>query len=174
MHTNHGNSKYQTRLSPSKLDPKSILYASREAPRPNRLKVVTIALGINGMLLVPGIANAKAVLPSLEKCFGAVEKEVAPDGESIIRLREDIKKGDWSDVKAFSREYDAGFRGGVLKNAWKQLEGEDQKLGIEITNSFTFDLIALNKAARNEDTAEANTRLDQVKEDLKSFLKLRK
>jgi hypothetical protein len=167
-------SKTGNKLATNKYDSKSILYASREAPNMNRVKAATIALIINGMFLGPGIANAKTELPSLEKCFNAVEKEVAPDGESITRLREDIKKGNWADVKAFSREYDSGFRGGVLKNAWKQLQGEEQKLGIEITNSFTFDLIALNKAARNEDTIEANTRLDQVKEDLKNFLKLRK
>ena len=89
------------------------------------------------------------------------------------RLKQDVKDGNWEDVKLFSREYDAGFRGGVLKSAWKQLKDDDKKKGIEVTNAFTFDLIALNKAARNTDAEEANKRIDQVKTDLKEFLKLR-
>jgi hypothetical protein len=131
-----------------------------------------MASGLLG--LTPTSAAIASDLPSLDRCFNAVEKEIDPvKGENIIRLRKDVASGDWADVKAWSREYEAGFRGGVLKSAWKQLQGDDQKRGIEVTNSFTFDLIALNKAARVEDTADANGRIDQIKGDLVDFLKLR-
>jgi len=76
------------------------------------------------------------------------------------------------DLVLFTREYDAGFRGGVLKSAWKQLEGEDKKNGISISNSFTFDLIALNKAARNKEKETALKLIDSVILDLQNFLKL--
>ena len=92
----------------------------------------------------------------------------------IYRINNDIDKLNWDDLKLFTREYDAGFRNGVLKPIWKQLKDEDQKLGIEISNSFTFDLIALNKAARNEDVNDAKIRLSQVKHDLEDFMKLKK
>ena len=65
----------------------------------------------------------------------------------------DVGKG-WPPVhttwKLFTREFDVGFRGGVLKNARKQF-GLDKQAGIAVPNPFTFDLIALNKAARSED-----------------------
>eukprot|EP01041_Mallomonas_annulata_P003651 gene3651-7278_t len=115
-------------------------------------------------------AYGKTELPSLEKCFNAIRKEV-DGGESLTRIKNDIDTHNWQDLILFTREYDAGFRGGVLKNAWKQLD-EDKRKGIDISNSFTFDLIALNKAARNQDEQDALHRLDQVKEDLVNFLAL--
>lgn len=63
--------------------------------------------------------------------------------------------------------------GGVLKNAWKQFDGDIQKRGIELSNSFTFDLIALNKAARSKDIDEATRRLEDVRMDLQLFLDLK-
>jgi hypothetical protein len=117
-------------------------------------------------------AQAADTLPSLEKCFNAVRKELdLKDGASLIRIKADIDEGKWDDLKLFSREYDAGFRGGVLKSAWKQL-GDNKQKGIKVTNSFTFDLIGLNKASRNEDKEDAYHRLDQITQDLKDFLAL--
>lgn len=119
-------------------------------------------------------AVAKDSLPSLEKCFNAIEKELDYDkGESIKRLKMDIASGNWEDIKLFTREYDAGFRGGVLKSAWKQLKDDAKSKGIAYSNAFTFDLIALNKAARVENSEEASMRLEQVKKDLQDFLTLR-
>lgn len=51
--------------------------------------------------------------------------------------------------------------------------GEEQKKGIELANSFTFDLIALNKAARIQDKKEAQLRVVQIQHDLEEFLKLK-
>ena len=123
------------------------------------------------MLMNVAPAAAKTELPSLEKCFNAVRRELSPEGESLKRIDEDIDEGKWDDLKLFTREYDAGFRGGVLKSAWKQL-GNEKQAGISVTNSFTFDLIALNKAARNEDTAKAKELAKMVRTDLENFLKL--
>jgi hypothetical protein len=110
--------------------------------------------------------------PSLEKCFNAVRRELSSDeGQSLKRLKEDVFSKNWADVKSFTREYDAGFRGYVLKNAWSQITDDNLKRrGIEISNSFTFDLIALNKAARIEDPNEANKRLEQVGSRNLSFM----
>lgn len=121
----------------------------------------------------PSSIAHSADLPSLEKCFNAVRKELdmKDGGESLIHIKTDIDEGKWDDLKLFSREYDAGFRGGVLKSAWKQL-GDNKQKGITVTNSFTFDLIALNKAARNQDKDDAYHRLDQITQDLKDFLAL--
>jgi len=116
---------------------------------------------------------AKTELPSLDKCFNAVRKELN-GGDSLARISKDIENKDWEDLKAFTREYDAGFRGGVLKSAWKQMEEPRKTSAIEITNSFTFDLIALNKAARSQDVNDAIHRLEQVTDDLKNFAALDK
>jgi len=131
--------------------------------------VLTSSLFLSQPLVVRA---EKEEVPSLERCFNAVRKELdAKQGESLLRIQRDIDSGDWSDLKLFTREYDAGFRGGVLKLAWKQL-GESKKRGIEISNSFTFDLIALNKAARAEDKQDALVRAAAVKQDLVDFLSL--
>ena len=115
--------------------------------------------------------RAASDLPSLETCFNAIKKEIA-GSESLKRIEGDIEAQNWEDLKKFTREYDAGFRGGVLKSVWKQLDGDSKRKGIDISNSFTFDLIALNKAARNHDDADAKLRLRQVRQDLIDFAKL--
>lgn len=147
-------------------------------------KAVTqrFAKSLSSIILVTGLtistqspltaAHSATELPSLEKCFNAVRKELdVTQGESLTHIKTDIDEGKWDDLKLFSREYDAGFRGGVLKTAWKQL-GDQKGKGISITNSFTFDLIALNKAARTQDKVDAYHRLDQITQDLKDFLAL--
>jgi hypothetical protein len=111
-------------------------------------------------------------LPSLDKCFDVVRKELdSKEGESIIHIKTDIDEGKWDDLKLFSREYDTNFRGGILKSAWKQL-GDNQQKGIRVTNSFTTDLIALNKAAKTQDKDDAYHQLDKITKDLKDFLAL--
>ena len=133
--------------------------------------VSAITVGAQSPLTV---AHSATELPSLEKCFNAVRKELdSTQGESLTHIKNDIDGDKWDDLKLFTREYDAGFRGGVLKTAWKQL-GDSKQKGISITNSFTFDLIALNKAARTQDKADAYHRLDQITQDLKDFLALEK
>jgi hypothetical protein len=138
----------------------------------NKKILSTLIVGAQ-IFLNPGFVLAKEETPSLEKCFNAVRRELSPNGESLVRLKNDIINQNWDDIKVFTREYDAGFRGYVMKNVWKQLEDpEKKKKGIEVSNSFTFDLIALNKAARIKDSEEAIKRLDQVTQDLKDFLLL--
>ena len=67
---------------------------------------------LSAILINPAIVSAKSELPTLDKCFHAIEKELDPiNGESLIRLKNDINKGDWDDMKLFTREFDAGFRG---------------------------------------------------------------
>jgi hypothetical protein len=111
-------------------------------------------------------------LPPLEKCFNAIRKELDPiDGVAIQRFKKDVEVENWDDLVNYTREYDAGFRGGVLKAAWKQL-GDRKKEGIDISNSFTFDLISLNKAARLKDKQLSYQYIDSVVKDLENFLKL--
>lgn len=119
------------------------------------------------------IVQAKTDLPPLDKCFNALRKEIN-EGESLLRLENDITTSNWEDIKIFTREYDAGFRGGVLKSIWKQLDGDSKMKGIEISNSFTYDLIGMNKAARNQDPDNAKIMLQKVKQDLTDYLSLEK
>ena len=145
-------------------------------------KRVVAKLLVGGSLLVSGpggfaayvpAAHAKTELPSLEKCFNAIRKELDnKEGESIKRIQKDIDNDNWEDLLFFTREYDAGFRGGVLKSAWKQFDGETKQKGIAVSNSFTFDLIALNKAGRVKDKETAKIMVGKVVEDLQDFLKL--
>ena len=134
--------------------------------------VIGIGLALGAPVGINCVVQAKEELPSLEKCFAAVKRELDPkEGESLARLKKDIDSGDWTDIKAFTREYDAGFRGGVLKKSWKQL-GDKKADGIRISNSFTFDLIGLNQAARKEDKGEALKMLDAVRNDIMEFARL--
>lgn len=127
------------------------------------------AASIAASLSIPLVAEAKDPLPSLDRCFAAVRKELDPkEGESLIRIQKDITAQDWEDLKLFTREYDAGFRGGVLKTAWKQL-GDKKQEGIRLSNSFTFDLIGMNQAARKGDIEGVQTMFKAVKQDLVDF-----
>lgn len=144
--------------------------------RPSRfLRTVSAAIVASQIIGCQHICGLNSVsladdLPSLSRCFNAVRDEL-DKGASLQRLKADIDTENWQDILTYTREYDAGFRGGVLKSAWKQL-GDAKERGIQISNSFTFDLIALNKAARKQDSADAKLRLEQVRQDLKDFLAL--
>ena len=128
---------------------------------------LTLGLGLQGVE-----AAEKAEPLPLSRYFEAVRKELDPkQGESLRRIKKDIDDANWDDLKTFTREYDAGFRGGVLKATWKQL-GDNKKRGIEISNSFTFDLIGLNQAARKGDAADAIKRYEDVQQDMRDFLTL--
>eukprot|EP01031_Cornospumella_fuschlensis_P042056 gene42056-51342_t len=136
-----------------------------------------VSIGVGGALAFlpssPSFAADKQPPIPVERYFKAVQDELDPEkGKSLLRLRTDLSQEDWKDILKFTREYDAGFRGTVLKGVWKQLEGEKQKRGIEISNSFTFDLIGVNKAARVKDAAEATKRINMVEQDLRDFLQL--
>lgn len=138
-------------------------------------RAAVVAVGV-GSLSGPQMGVAKSepettIIP-LSRYFDAVRKELDPkEGVSLLRIKKDIDEGNWEDLKTFTREYDAGFRGGVLKSTWKQL-GDNKKRGIEVSNSFTFDLIGLNKAARKGDAADALKYYEVVKQDIKDFLSL--
>jgi hypothetical protein len=109
----------------------------------------------------------------IERYFSTIRRELDPiQGDSLQRIRKDIETEDWKDLKLFTRQFDAGFRGTVLKGVWKKLDGENKRRGIELSNSFTFDLIAINKAAREGDAKEAMRRLDMVEADMRNFLSL--
>lgn len=137
------------------------------------VRKAAVIISLSGIFtsMHPETSLAKTELPELNKCFNAVRKELSPEGESLKRINDDIDKSNWDDLKLFTREYDAGFRGGVLKSAWKQLSNKKQD-GIRISNSFTFDLIALNKAARTEDKEAAKEVAKLVRQDLVNFLEL--
>ena len=121
---------------------------------------------------IPVCAKSDEEPIPLKRYFDAVRKELDPkEGESLRRIKKDIDDANWDDLKTFTREYDAGFRGGVLKATWKQL-GDNKKRGIEISNSFTFDLIGLNQAARKGDAADAIKRYQDVQQDMRDFLTL--
>ena len=129
---------------------------------------ISIASSIIGTNISPSFAEEQE---SLGKYLDAVKVEVVKK-PSVQRLRTDIDSNNWEDLKLFTREFEAGFRGGVLKKAWKQLEGEDRKRGIDLSNSFTYDLIGINKAGRQQDPDAARKYLGQVETDLQDFLTL--
>lgn len=133
------------------------------------LKKTFAPIAISLSLTQSGMSNVNAAdLLPLETCINAVKTELT-DRPSLNRIAKDIDSENWEDLKIFTREYDAGFRGSVLKSAWKQLDGEKKQLGIQYSNSFTFDLIGLNKASRKADKLEAARYLAEVEKDLINF-----
>ena len=116
-------SSYNEAISSS--SSRSTTFTAFKSAKKATAKVVIAASMLFGPSLVliasPPSAQAKDPLPTLEKIFTAVRKEISPEGESITRLKKDINNEDWEDILTYTREYDAGFRGGVLKAAWKQL-----------------------------------------------------
>ena len=122
-------------------------------------------------LISPLISHATENTRPLSECFNIIRNEIK-SSESLNRLNQDITNENWKDILSFTKEYEAGFRGGILKPAWKQLSGNLQEKGITLTNSFTYDLIGLNKAARIKDLPRANEMIANIKKDLVDFVKL--
>jgi hypothetical protein len=158
-----------TKVTPTKIAARARMSM---AARQNDFNKIVGSVGLaSALFFQSSMPSFGAELPALDKCFNAVRKELGPEGDSLKRLKADIDSENWDDIVIFTREYDAGFRGGVLKSAWKQL-GDTKMQGIQLSNSFTFDLIGLNKAARGKDKTEAYASLEKVKQDLVNFIAL--
>ncbi len=130
----------------------------------------SLAIIIAGISVVPDASMSQSYMPisqSTEKTQFEISRHISFD-----RMENDINSANWEDLKSFTREYDALFRGDVMKSAWKQMQGDDKRRGIEISNSFTYDLIGINKAARKEDKEDAMKYLLMVKNDVKDFYNL--
>jgi hypothetical protein len=131
--------------------------------------LTTASLSLGLWNSYPNVAKAENY--PMETCIKALNIELT-ERKSLNRIQNDIKEGKWDDLKLFTREYDAGLRGGIMKSAWKQMEGAKKDRGIEIANSFTFDLIGVNKAARKANTADATKYAAMTEQDVKDFYAL--
>lgn len=76
------------------------IFASKFAFTPKKVLISCVSgvfLPMSLPLLSPvNPAHAKSELPPLEKCFGAIKKELDPtNGESIKRIKADINNDNW-------------------------------------------------------------------------------
>lgn len=104
-----------------------------------------------------------------EALLAEINSEVESGG--IFKIGQLIEAKDWEGVKELTKGYDKTFRKKLMGDARKTLRGE-KDAALMYRNGVTFDLIAINKAARKEDQAAAREGLAQLQGDVSDFLKL--
>ncbi|CAN0361162.1 unnamed protein product [Phaeothamnion confervicola] len=93
----------------------------------------------------------------------------------IGALEKDVFDQNWESILTSTRQQDADFRKRLMGGLRKKLPKENKAVRGEaqaLMNAVSFDLIALNKAARSGDVRRAKELLPILKEDVTQFLAL--
>eukprot|EP00752_Nemacystus_decipiens_P005848 g5282.t1 len=137
-----------------------------------------VARGAAGMSLTAAVAPSMACAKEAAGApvnwkaeFGSVKK--ATD-LVLSDLRNLTNNGDWEELMEQAKEYDQSIRKGLMGNVRKKMPKELKGDAMTYRNNITFDLIAVNKAARVEDKPRALEVLDILEKDIKDFLDLEK
>jgi hypothetical protein len=119
-------------------------------------------------------AEDEAPKPTRSEAFARVRAEVVTGKEAGGATLPGLIDGDdWEEVKEFTKKYDNNFRKMMMLPAKKTLETSSLKeKGQLLCNAVTFDLIAINKAARVGDKPAALAALARLRADAEKFVAL--
>lgn len=109
---------------------------------------------------------------SIATYFGEVRFELENPAGGVAHIGDALDANNWEEVKDFTRDYDLELRKkkmGFARKCMTDAKMKDDALALR--NAVTFDLIAINKAARVEDMDSARKALQLVKNDVSEFLK---
>ncbi len=134
-----------------------------------------LALGVGLGLNVPARAAEKAPPVDVHEAFMKVRIEYEKGG--VKALGDLVDEENWEKVLEFTKLYDLSFRKFLMKGAADGIiDDSARKKAKEIRNEVTFDLIAVNKAARPQyrsvAKAAAQDAMRVLRGDLETFLAL--
>ena len=121
---------------------------------------------------------AKEELPitaeNIEKYFNDVRYELEDPEGGIPRIENALANRDWGFIKEFTKGYDLDLRKKKMGYARKMMTDSKMKdEALTLRNGVTFDLIAVNKAARVQDANACQEALQILKDDVKKFLAMK-
>eukprot|EP00614_Pseudopedinella_elastica_P025834 CAMPEP_0172616910 /NCGR_PEP_ID=MMETSP1068-20121228/68762_1 /TAXON_ID=35684 /ORGANISM="Pseudopedinella elastica, Strain CCMP716" /LENGTH=174 /DNA_ID=CAMNT_0013422531 /DNA_START=170 /DNA_END=694 /DNA_ORIENTATION=- len=148
------------------------------APNRREFLVTTFSAGMAACALTDGAVPVLAKeLPTVEvhEGFALVRKELESGG--VVELARMVEDEDWEQILEFTKLYDLSFRKLSLKQCANALTDKTaQDKANEIRSTITFDLIAVNKAARPQYRAvakpAAEKAMEVLKADISQFLAL--
>ncbi|CAN0384155.1 unnamed protein product, partial [Ectocarpus fasciculatus] len=118
-------------------------------------RTVAAGAGFSAIALGPNMAVAKEGADSpvdWKAEFGSVKKAT----DLVLKdLRTLTTDGDWEQLMEQAKEYDQSIRKGLMGNVRKKMPKDVKGDAMTYRNNITFDLIAINKAARVEDKPRA-------------------
>mmetsp|Transcript_4790 Transcript_4790/g.10116 ORF Transcript_4790/g.10116 Transcript_4790/m.10116 type:complete len:211 (+) Transcript_4790:105-737(+) len=129
----------------------------------------------------PAQAKAKEeiITPEIMRAaFERVASEASSPTGGVASLANAINIQDWPFILEFTQNYDLEFRklvmGGARRKIPKTTDANKalRDQGMMLTNGVTFDLIAVNKAARVQDAEAATKAYGLFVDDIQSFLRL--
>ncbi|CAB1111602.1 unnamed protein product [Ectocarpus sp. CCAP 1310/34] len=130
--------------------------------------------GLAAITLGPNMAVAKQAPDSpvdWKAEFGSVKKATDLVLKDLKTLATD---GDWEQLMEQAKGYDQSIRKGLMGDVRKKMPKDIKADAMTYRNNITFDLIAINKAARVEDRPRAFEVLDILEADINGFLDLEK
>ncbi|CBN75243.1 expressed unknown protein [Ectocarpus siliculosus] len=130
--------------------------------------------GLAAITLGPNMAVAKQAADSPVDWtaeFGSVKKATDLVLKDLKTLATD---GDWEQLMEQAKGYDQSIRKGLMGDVRKKMPKEIKGDAMTYRNNITFDLIAINKAARVEDRPRTFEVLDILEADINGFLNLQK
>ena len=108
----------------------------------------------------------------VDEALALVKYELTNEKGGVAFMQNCIDQKDFAALLEFTKTYDQNLRKTAMGSAKSALEGDTTSL----TNSVTFDLIGINRSSRpgQENAAEAQRYLDELKSDVNTFLALKR
>lgn len=123
----------------------------------------------------PSIAKEPTTPESMARAFADIRYELEDPNGGIPTLQNAIEKKDWVNVKEFTKFYDTEFRKAKMVKARKMFPDSNMRgESLQLCNNVTFDLIGINRASRVDDMDEAMKYLEELKQDVRSFMEYEK
>lgn len=118
---------------------------------------------------------AKEELPitseNIDRYFNDVRYELEDPEGGISLIEKALTERDWSFIKTFTQGYDLELRKKKMGYARKMMSDKKMKSDtLMLRNGVTFDLIAINKAARVQDADACLEAIKLLKDDVNQFL----
>jgi len=103
--------------------------------------------------------------------FDDVRYELEDPNGGVKHIEQALDNLDWTEIKEFTKGYDLELRKKKMGFARKMMTDSKMKdEALALRNAVTFDLIAVNKAARVQDESSCREALEILKTDVSNFL----
>ena len=132
---------------------------------------VVTAVSLFALPVSPAAAAAKGPPPmSVTQAAAAVRNELQGPTGSVARLQAALDAGDFATLLETTKTMDQSLRKGIVGQA--KYYWADGTPGTQLSNNVTFDLIGMNRNARQgqENAAGVQEYLDALKQDLQQIL----
>jgi hypothetical protein len=109
---------------------------------------------------------------NVQKAFDALRYELNGANGGVATMQRAVDASDWETLLSITKTYDQTLRKGQIGRIRSFLSDKERSILTLSANAITFDLIGINRNSRpgQENAAEANRYLDELRTDLQLII----